>query len=236
MSLLVLIRENVAPICPVLFHLNYKSLHSLEFSKGVKHAHWWLWLTPRGWIHSHFPPAVPGSVCSKASATSSPTAPEEDEQSRFGTSDQDQPEVQELPEKPTVTKQVCGQARQQVTDLGKAHLQPHTWVWTWLSSTDRQPPERPSLTAPSTALQRCQQPGRDRGAFAHCSGPDSSSFQWLVPLTWVLWYSLKQLRTLIYASKFIYQRINDYLIMFVWMISSHYIPLQCELGASMTAM
>lgn len=104
------------------------------------------------------------------------------------------------------------------------------------AQTDRQPPQRPSLTAPSTALQRCQQPGRDHGAFAHCSGPDSSSFQWLVLLTWVLWYSLKQLRTLIYASKFIYQRINDYLIMFVWIISSHYIPLQCELGASMTAM
>lgn len=106
---LVLIRENLDPMCPVLFHLNYKSPNFLRFSKGVKCSSWWLWLTAQGlgtlppshqgswWPGAGDPPTElqPGTQCdSKASASSIPTIPEQEEQSSFGRGNQDQPKVQ----------------------------------------------------------------------------------------------------------------------------------------------
>ena len=68
------------------------------------------------------------------------------------------------------------------------------------------------------------------GALTQAAFNNWCSLPWCLDLAWNI-----QLRMFIYPIQFIFQRINDCLIMFVLMISSYYVPLKCELAASMTA-
>lgn len=105
MDLVVLIRENLVPMCPVSFHLKYKYRNSLKFSKEAKCEipRWWLQLTAQGletlspsqqgswWPGAgepltEFQPGTKGD--SKTSGNSFTLIPEQKEQ-RFGNGNQD---------------------------------------------------------------------------------------------------------------------------------------------------